>query len=321
MRCKVLLIWLFAQTLFIQNLRAQTDTLIEWDPTGTNFSLQFQPYYLEYNQSNALNFGMGARADFYLPKVLSFHASGKQALYDLNNYNANGKGVKSSENKTGLFKQGEMGIGLYFNYDGHARARVYAWPGSAVYVDPELKDTIYDYTKERLPCRVMIGLRGGYYGWQQTVDKSAAPDGIVGIPVNGGFPVPFSDTLDIYTTMRSNGLYFGISVSKLVDVWYKSGIGDKRTSFIRNLYIDVLYSQNVLIDQTIIKGIPYTITQTTALPGIKTQSLGARLVFEKTGTFDFPRLNFSYRFEAGVRPGIQNQGFYLMQTIGLGFAR
>jgi hypothetical protein len=295
----------------------QQDTLIEWDPRGTSVSLQLQPYYLEYNNANPLNFGFGGRLDIYLPKVISLHASAKQALFDLNNYNGNTKGFKNSENPTNLFRQGEAGIGIYLNFDGYATARVYAWPGTA-YIDPTEKDTLYEYTKEMLPARIMVGLRGGYYGWKQSVDKAWLQHKLEGTNSLTGAPYTFADTLDIFTNMSCNGLYAGISISKLVDVFYRSEIGQRNVSFIRNLFLDVLYCPTIKTDQVIYLGVPYDVSGS---KGFKSQKIGGRIVAEKVGTWDAPRLNFSYRFEAGIRPGLAGKGFYIMQTIGMGFAR
>ncbi|MBP9725572.1 MAG: hypothetical protein KBE37_12275, partial [Bacteroidia bacterium] len=261
-----------------------------------------------------VNFGMGAKADYYFPKVLSLHAGVKQALYDLNNYNANGKGFKTSENTTNLFQQFDFGAGLFFNIDGNTKTRVYAWPGTG-YIDPVEKDTLYDYTKEKLPCRTMIGLRGGFYQWRQSVDAISASKG----PLIAKDGYIFNDSMDLYTNITSSGYYAGISLSKLVDVFYTSADGKHRNaSFIRNIYLDVLYAPTITIDNIVLNGISYDIS---GIGGLSKKNMGGRIVYEKTSTRDFPKLNFSYRVEAGIRPGLADKGFYIMQTIGLGFAR
>ena len=294
--------------------RAQ-DSLVEWDPAGMRFSIMLQPYYIETNGANQVNFGMGARADYYFPKVLSLHGSIKQALFDLNNYNANGKGAITSENTTNLFQQYEFGAGLFFNLDGNTKARVYAWPGTGYY-DAIEKDTFYDYTKESLPCRTMIGLRGGVYNWRQSVDAVAASPGAL-VSSDGTFV--FNDSDDLYTNITTRGFYAGLSLSKLVDVFYPGANGQQRNvSFIRNLYLDVLYAPDITVDNIVINGVPRNVT---GPQGIPTNNMGGRIVYEKTGVGDFPKLNFSYRIEAGIRPGLADKGFYIMQTIGLGFAR
>ncbi|MBP7261160.1 MAG: hypothetical protein KBB37_07725 [Bacteroidia bacterium] len=290
------------------------DSLVEWDPAGTRFSVQLLPYYIETNGANQVNFGMGAKADYYFPKVLSLHAGVKQALYDLNNYNANGKGFKTSENTTNLFQQFDFGAGLFFNIDGNTKTRVYAWPGTG-YIDPVEKDTLYDYTKEKLPCRTMIGLRGGFYQWRQSVDAISASKG----PLIAKDGYIFNDSMDLYTNITSSGYYAGISLSKLVDVFYTSADGKHRNaSFIRNIYLDVLYAPTITIDNIVLNGISYDIS---GIGGLSKKNMGGRIVYEKTSTRDFPKLNFSYRVEAGIRPGLADKGFYIMQTIGLGFAR
>ena len=294
-------------------LRAQ-DSLVEWDPSGMRFNMMLQPYYIETNGANQVNFGMGARADYYFPKVLSLHGSIKQALYDLNNYNANGKGPIRSENTTNLFQQYEFGAGLFFNLDGHTKTRVYAWPGTGYY-DAVEKDTFYDYTKESLPCRTMIGLRGGVYNWRQSVDAVASAKGTL----EATNLANLSDSGDLYTNITTQGFYAGVSLSKLVDVFYPGANGEQRNvSFIRNLYLDVLYAPSITVDNIVIDGVPFNVS---GPRGLTTQNMGGRIVYEKVGVRDFPKLNFSYRIEAGIRPGLADKGFYVMQTIGIGFAR
>jgi len=294
------------------------DSLVEWDPQGMRFSIMLQPYYIETNGANQVNFGMGGRIDYYFPNMLSLHGSIKQALFDLNNYNANGKGAINSENTTNLFRQHEFGAGLFFNLDGSTKTRVYAWPGTAIF-DPIEKDTFYDYTRESLPCRTMIVLRGGVYNWQQSVDAVASSPGtLVGID-NSNNTFKFNDANDLYTNITSRGLYAGLSLSKLVDVFYPGANGQQRNvSFIRNLYLDVLYAPDITVDNIVLNGNAYNVKGSQGLP---VQNLGGRIVYEKTGVRDFPKPNFSYRIEAGIRPGLADQGFYIMQTIGLGFAR
>lgn len=293
--------------------RAQ-DSLVEWDPTGVRFNIMLQPYYIETNGANQVNFGMGGRVDYYFPKVLSLHASIKQALYDLNNYNANGKGAITSENTTNLFQQYEFGTGLFFNLDGYTKTRVYAWPGTGYY-DAVEKDTFYDYTKESLPCRTMIGLRGGVYNWRQSVDAVTASKG----PLEATDGYVFNDSNDLYTNITSRGFYAGVSLSKLVDVFYPGVHGQPRNvSFIRNLYLDVLFAPDITVDNIVINGVSRNVSGPKGLP---TQNMGGRIVYEKIGVRDFPKFNFSYRIEAGIRPGLADKGFYVMQTIGIGFAR
>lgn len=296
----------------------EEDSSLTWDPNGTTVILHAQPYYLEYNQANSLNFGMGAKAEVLLPRVLSLQGSFKQSLFDLNHYNAT-KGVVSSQNSTKLFFQYEAGFGLFFNYTGYAKARVFAWPGTEFYVDPIEKDTMYTFTSQYLPARVMIGVRGGIYSWNQTIDQTSAKGGLTGELAGNGAPFTFPDTADVYTMCRANGFYGGISVSKLLRVFYTSAKNEEEEiSFIRNVYLDVLYCPTITVDQIFYNGAPYNVT---GAGGFKTQNLGARLIFEKVGCVDFPRLNISYRLEVGMRPGIEGKGGYLMQTIGLGFSK
>ena len=307
--------------LYIQPCLAQdsldAESSVVWDPRGTSFVCQVQPYYLEYNQSNALNFGGGLRADYFLPRVLSLHGSVKQAFFDLNKYNSS-KGIKNSQNDTRLFLQREIGVGLFFNYAGYAKTKAYAWPGTEFYVDPIEKDTLYDFTPQYLPARVMIGLRGGIYTWRQTIDQTSATSSLAGTDANGQQFI-FPDTFDVYTTMRASGFYGGISVSKLLSVFYEASSGEQEEiSFIRNVYIDVLYAPGIKVNPVLVNGVPLSVT---GPGGFKTQQFGGRIIFEKIGCVDFPRLNISYRFEAGIRPGIAGKGGYVMQTIGLGFAK
>jgi hypothetical protein len=308
---------LSAFVAYAQNTEEE-DSSLTWDPNGTTFIVHVQPYYLEYNKANSLNFGMGAKGDILLPRYLSLQGSFKQALFDLNHYNSN-KGLVSSQNATKLFFQYEAGLGLFFNYVGYARTRVYAWPGTEFYVDPVVKDTMYTFTPQYLPARVMIGLRGGMYNWSQTIDKTSAKGDLAGEAPGSGSQFIFPDTSDVYTVIRSNGFYAGVSVSKLLRIFYHTDNGEEEEiSFIRNIYVDMLYSPTIKIDQILFNGVPYNVI---GKGGFKTQNIGARLIFEKVGCIDFPRLNISYRFEVGVRPGIAGRGGYIMQTIGLGFSQ
>ena len=256
-----------------------------------------------YFSSNPITFSTGAHLDFFLKKI-SLHGSYTFSLFDYMHLMSNNENETNySENTIGRFQTFEAG-GSYFLSAKHVHRKfrlVLERHGSSRY-------TVEYYILPKLPCREIIAVRGGYWGYNTGVSTNQNSYS----KVDGNGAVKAKDgaifTQNYYTTEYVRGGYLGISRTRLFACVTKNTF--RRGAVYANrdrqeMYADLLFGI-ATFDPIIDSNGGHAIVAN-ASGSFQTLPIGARAGYSSTSYGG----RISKKIELGYRPGLKDQGLYV----------
>ncbi|MCF6360822.1 MAG: hypothetical protein L3J29_08690 [Cyclobacteriaceae bacterium] len=262
--------------------------------------IHFQPIVGDIAALNIVG-GFGLEANYYHKDVLDFEFSGRTSYgskFDISRDAANRNAF--NENVISTYFYGDAGATY------HILDRTKESESKILLYSRRLKGTEWAATvpKNALiknTVREIVGGRGGafFYTSAASLSPILAKQGM-DLFYNDGTPV-LSD--ELYTNVAAYGFYVGGSMS-----WFKNFAVDFESRWEPNgddllmtTYVDVLYSPSITIDDLLIGG------ETVSLEDIKQSPLGFRAGLK--GKFN-RKLGWGYGVETGLRPGVQESGFF-----------
>ncbi len=262
--------------------------------------IHFQPIVGDIGALNIVG-GFGLEGNYYHKNILDFEFSGRTTYgsrFDIARDAANRNAF--NENVITTYFYGDAG-GTY-----HILDRTKESESKILLYSKRLKGTEWAATvpKNALiknTVREIVGGRGGAFFYTTATGLSAiVAKQQLDLFYGDGSPV-ISD--ELYTNVAAYGFYVGGSMS-----WFKNFAVDFESRWEPNgddllmtTYVDVLYSPGITIDDLLIGG------ETVSLEAIKKSPLGFRAGLK--GKFN-RTLGWGYGVETGLRPGIQQSGFF-----------
>ena len=155
--------------------------------------------------------------------------------------------------------------------------------------------------------RKIIGARAGGMAYQTSVDYNRIMDK-QGVTLTNSEGVEISANESVYGNMASQGIYIGGSygIIKNVAVQPDKIYGTLVSDLIFTVFLDVSYAPSIVVDDIYVDGVLYSSEP------IQQNALGFRSGVE--GKFN-RKFGMAYSFEIGVRPGIQQSGFFALAKI------
>ena len=293
------------------------------EPYATNkLFVGFQPLYGEVFATN-VNAGFGVEASYYhqdkFDLKLNFRRPYSTSFFDLNTFSA--KKNSDVDNKPNVFGYFEIG-GTYHvkDFDQASKTKMVLYKKS-------YKGDLWAARvplRAEVPCKVrkIYGARLGGIFWNSTADitrilteQNLTNADLTMVGNETSFlPSTYVDAggqtqdLDVFSNVRSAGLYVGGSMSWIRNVAvsfdkYEEGVDDG----ILTVFLDVLYSPMLNVDDIVFNGNTYSAS------AVKTSPIGVRLGLD--GKFN-RTLGCSYGGEIGYRPSLQGGAFFALFKIG-----
>jgi hypothetical protein len=292
------------------------------EPYATNkLFFGFQPLYGEVFATN-VNAGFGVEASYYhedkFDLKLNFRKPYSTSFYDLNRYTAKkNSDVSNAPSGFGYFEIG----GTYHikDFDQESKTKMVLYK----------KSYKGDLWAARVPLqaevpsklRKVYGARLGGIFWNSTADINRVlvnqnltnsdlvmvNDETLSLPPTHIGSNGQVQSLDVFSNIRSAGLYVGGSMSWIRNIAvsfdkYEESVDDGMLT----LFFDILYSPSLKVDNIEYQGNTYS---TAAL---KTNPVGFRLGLD--GKFN-RTLSWAYGGELGYRPSFQGGGFFALFKI------
>ncbi len=262
--------------------------------------IHFQPIVGDIGALNIVG-GFGLEANYYHKDKLDFEFSGRTTYgsrFDIARDAANRNAF--NENVISTYFYGDAG-GTY-----HILDRTKESESKILLYSKRLKGTEWAATvpKNALiknTVREIVGGRGGAFFYTSAAGLSTVlAKQEMDLFYNDGTPV---NSDELYTNVAAYGFYVGGSMS-----WFKNFAVDFESRWEPNgddllmtTYVDVLYAPGITIDDLLVGG------ETVSLEDIKQAPLGFRAGLK--GKFN-RTLGWGYGVETGLRPGIQQNGFF-----------
>ena len=292
------------------------------EPYATNkLFIGFQPLYGEVFATN-VTAGFGIDASYYhedkFDLKLNFRKPYSMSFYDLNRYSAKkNSDVDNSPSGFGYFELG----GTYHIKDFDVQSKT-----KMVLYKKSYKGDLWAARvplQAEVPCKVrkVYGARLGGIFWNSTADISRVlknqnrtnsdlvmvSDETLSLPLTSITPNGQVQSLDVFSNIRSTGLYVGGSISWIRNIAvsfdkFEGGIDDGMLT----LFFDILYSPSLKVDNVQYNGNAYSTNI------LKTSPIGARLGLD--GKFN-RTLSWAYGGEVGYRPSFQGGGFFALFKI------
>ena len=292
------------------------------EPYATNkLFVGFQPLYGEVFATN-VNAGFGVEASYYhqdkFDLKFNFRKPYSSTFYDLNRFTA--------QKNTDV---GNKGIGFgYVELGGTYHIKDFDQPSKTkmVLYKRSYKGDLWAARvplQAEVPCKVrkIYGARLGGIFWNSTADinrvlerqKLTNKDLVMVNDETSSLPLTHVgvngqvENLDVFSNIRSVGLYAGGSISWIRNIAvsfdkYEEGVDDGMMT----LFFDILYSPSVKVDNIQYQGDTYSTS------AIKISPVGARLGID--GKFN-RTLSWAYGGEIGYRPSFQGGGFFALFKI------
>ena len=253
-------------------------------------NLRVQPVYIEMNQFNPLNAGVGAEGSFFPHQRLLLQGRYSRSL-------ANGNS-KDYEDFYGAKPDPEIKPFSYWEAGGQINLIVTTgeFGNSSVRLDSTRYDSsipgqtrVTEYSTKRtflLDEHQCYGVRGGVFGLESGMAADLGKEDDV-ILFDDGTPVDPAYRDLTYSNHKMSGYYAGVAKTR---IYYREGL-------FRTFFADVLVSTKTEYAH-------YTLT------GFTERKVGGRIGFEGA------RRHIGGRLEAGVRPGVDK--LYVLTQLSFG---
>lgn len=267
--------------------------------------MHFQPIVGDISALNIIG-GFGLEANYYHKDVLNFEFSGRTTYgtgFDIARDAANRNAF--NDNVISAYFYGEIG-GTYHIIDQTKESSSKILLYSKRLKGNEWAATVPKNALIKNTVREIIGGRAGalFYTTSTDLSKVLAKQEL-DLFFNDGSLI--SDK-DLYTNVFAYSVYVGGSMSwfKNFAVTFESRWEPNGDDLLMTTYIDVLYSPSITIDDLLMTN-PNGSQETVSLENIKQSQLGFRAGLK--GKFN-RSLGWGYGVETGLRPGIQQNGFF-----------
>ena len=284
------------------------------EPERVKWILQAKLFDYEFSSLDPLRIGVGAAGDYFLPKMLSLHADFNTSYVQLATTNA--QTFNTNLNKLASFTLGQACVRLHL-VDKIGVQKVKIETGR----EDQGSHVIVHSLKIPFPARKVFSIRAGLF----TIAEPVSTDNNT---TNSPFAtLPGLQTSDgkkwggsgepVYTNMNLFGLFGGLSLMSVINTTYDyEGSDEMLERRFQEVYFDFMYAPVVSFGDIRTASGTSKITPN-ASGSFKTSNMGGRI-----GLTILKPKNFgvAYGFEIGVRPGIQNSGFYFGTKVSLVFA-
>lgn len=292
------------------------EKVLKNDPYSTSLILQLKLVDFECGVSDILRYSVGLRGDYFFPKVASVNASWHQTVFST--IIASDADIYENENSSlSQFQMLEVGGRLHLS-DKEGVITVKSYEGSqGAFSFWSIMDGV--------PVRKIFAIRGGAFstsvpvssGWS-TYDNGIGEGNIVTRDgtIIGGYP-------QLFTQMRTSGLYGGLSWSQFANAEYTSRGKTRVSKFFKEVYFDVLYAPSVEFDPFVVsdavtgKQIEYEV-EPDMEGSFRTSNIGWRAGVYRVKSKK--KLNVMFGLEVGARPGIFFKGGYFSSSVALSFS-
>lgn len=262
--------------------------------------IHFQPIVGDIGALNVIG-GFGLEANYYHKDKLDFEFSGRTSYgtkFDI----VRDAAIKNAinENPIVAYFYLDMG-GTYHIIDQTKESESKVLLYSKRLKGNEWAATVPKNAVIKNTVREIVGGRAGAMAYSTSTDLSKVfAKQELEVFFNDGTPV---DPRDLYTNVTAYGFYVGGSMSwfKNFAVTFESRWEPNGDDLLMTTYLDVLYSPSITIDDIIIAG------EEISLADVKQAPLGFRAGLK--GKFN-RQLGWGYGVESGLRPGIEQNGFF-----------
>ncbi|MFN3529251.1 MAG: hypothetical protein ACK417_04955 [Bacteroidia bacterium] len=293
---------------------AQVEVL-EDNPYQTSIILQLKLADFECGISDILRLGVGVRGDYFFPKILSVNAAWHQAVYSTM-LASDAEIWENKNDNLSQFNMFEAGGRLHL-LDRKRNIKAKGYLGSS---------GMYSYYAKLngIPVRKIFALRGGMYSTVTPVTSrwSTLDNGIAGgiVTKDGSIIGRYTE---LFTNMRTSGLYGGFSWSEFANVKYKSHNKTWVSKYFKEVYFDLLYAPNVQFDPFITANPNTGILASHEIEpnmegSLRTSNLGWRLGMYRVRSKR--KVNVMFGLEAGARQGLFFKGGYFTSSVALSFS-
>lgn len=299
-----LTITLLAQRPAVNNT-VQYETVYD-DPFDINkFFVQLQPVYAEVFSLNN-NIGFGMELDYYLKDIIDFQIAFKTPYARSTDLMRDAASKNNDlSNKAKRFYYGELGL----NY--HVVDRKISSKSKFVLYSKNFQK--YNRWKTMTPehiyvpsnLRRIFGIRLGGSTYQSSFDVNKVLEN-QGSSIAEILP-PGEDRLSFYSNVKSQGFYIGGSMEliKNIAINFENLYDQTANDLMFTIFVDLLIHPFISMEDFFLSESTYNYSSDV----IDTNMIGFRSGIK--GKFN-RSLGFAYSFEIGLRPGIKDNGFYLM---------
>ncbi len=282
--------------------------------------VQAQVLKLECSTGDAFRVGAGIEADYFLPKLLSFHGEFMKSYFNLQSMDAADLGKGS--NKVSGFSLLELG-GRFHIIDKKGRAKHKLVLSSNTDYVGAYTVTTEHYIKPKLPCRKILAARGGLY---RTTAPVSTEMNVAELKVRDNGAVKTKDGTTFsnvyFTNDHTTGVYIGLSRIINMSVNTQNNVsgydGESYfSSLFKEMYADVLFA-GTTFDPFIDGGKSYAI-ESNVKGSFQTQNIGWRV--GKKLVYTRRTINMGFSFELGNRPGVKGRGAYFSTGWNIAFVK
>jgi hypothetical protein len=284
------------------------------DPYDINrLFFHFQPVYGEFFRTN-INIGFGLRADYSLKNKIDFAVQFRMpygARFDFNRDNAQKNSNFENSPKAFLFMEAG-GFYHIIDKETEGKSKFVLYSKSTIKQD-QWESSVPEYVEAPVKIRRVYGVRAGgvYYQTSLNINDIANSQNVT-IVDSSGTAMP--QELKAFSNMTSTAFYLGggLSIIKNIALKFDKTYDEVSNDLIFNAFFDIFYAPWLNVDDLYYKpaaGLQEIIYSTSP---IKTNSFGFRAGID--GKFN-RFISFGYGIETGIRPGIKNQGFFILGRI------
>lgn len=283
------------------------------EPERVKLMIRFRFLDYEYSALDPLRLGFGFAGDYLLPKMLSVHADFNTTYVQTATMSA--QTFNGNLNPLASFTFGQACVRFHLvDKTGRQKLKI------ETSRETMSSNTLVHSLRIPFPARKIFGIRGGLFFMSAPVSTD---NNVINSPFTnkpgirttdgktwGGSGDPY------YTSMNVFGFFGGLSFISIINSTFNyDESGDWLKRRFRETYIDLMYAPAIGFSDIKTAGGSSKITPN-ATGSFKTSNLGGRIGINILTPKNF---GIGYSFEAGMRPGIQNYGFYFGTKMSLVF--
>jgi len=283
-------------------LKAQTEEIkfLLNENDRVKFIGQINLLSVESSTMDPLRAGFGGAADYFLPKMLSFHAGLFSTYFTVTN-NSNAPNLNADINKLSYYTYGEACVRYHImDKEGVQKLKIIL----SSEVDYRHNRRTTTYVNIPYPARKIFGIRGGLYSSvvpvSSDMNKSNSPfKDQNGIATSDG--KNWGKYQPVFTNMNEFGFFGGLSFMSIVNSTYLRDESRKNKRWARETYLDFIYAPAISFDD--IKSATGSSKIIPNAPGsFKVNNMGGRIGYTLLPPKDFA---LGLNVEVGLRPGIE----------------
>ncbi len=304
----------FAFILISKGLMAQSVEVHfpKSEPEKVKWIAQAKLFEYEFSSVDPLRIGLGLAGDYFLPKMLSVHADFNTTYLQIADVDQ--QTFNDNQNKLAEFTFGQACVRLHL-MDKIGVQKMKIETGREDYGSHVIVHSLII----PFPARKIFAVRGGLFMDVEPVStdynsiNTPFADGKAGIMTTDGKKWGGSGD-PVFTNMYEFGVFGGLSFMSIINATYNhEGSGDYIKRRFRETYIDVMYAPSITFGDIKTSAGTSKITPNTS-GSFKTSNIGGRVGLTILNPHT---VGVGYGFEIGVRPGIQNYGFYFGTRVTL----